>query len=374
VIGNNKHSEGTYTALRWDRGDWVYERQDATELAEKSLGKKLTPSEVSSFWVDKTISHIKSNPVSWLQLMIKKWALFWNAVELSDTESQYVYYNCSVLLKILGAFFHFGILCPLAFMGICVTRKQWDRLWLLYLILISYAASVTLFYVFARYRFPVVAILAIFAAACLRYGINTLKTEPLKNTVICGILIILVSITVNWKLTDKGQMIANTYYNIGCNFEKDKDYQQAIDYYSKSLHLNPTHVMALNNLGRRLLQQNRIEEALNCFMKALSINPDLTHSHNNLGIMLAQQGQFDAALKHFLTVIELEPDYNNSIYYNISCIYAKIHQIEKSTSYLDKAIKRGYNNWCVIKNDKDLENIRETSYYKQLINRINCKS
>jgi tetratricopeptide (TPR) repeat protein len=372
-IGNNEQSEGTYTALRQERGDWVYERQDAIELAEKALGKKLTPSEVSSFWVKKTLSHIKSNLVSWSQLMMKKWALFWNAVELSDTESQYVYYNWSVLLKTAGTFFHFGILCPLAVVGIWVTRKQWNRLWLLYLMLISYAASVTLFYVFARYRLPVVTILVIFAAAFLRYGVNAFKTEPLKNTVICGILLIFASITVNWKLADQGPMIANTYYNMGCNFEKEKNYQQAIDYYSKSVHVNPTHAMALNNLGRSLLQQNRIEEAMNCFLKALSINPDLTHSHNNLGILLAQQGQFAEALKHFLTVIALEPDYNNSIYYNIACVYAQMHHIEKSISSLDEALKRGYNNWCAIINDKDLEQIRDTSYYKELVNRITCK-
>ncbi|MBW1846920.1 MAG: glycosyltransferase family 39 protein, partial [Deltaproteobacteria bacterium] len=50
-IGNNNMSDGRYRPLRPDRGDWRFERQDATELAEEAIGRKLSPSEVSQYWV-----------------------------------------------------------------------------------------------------------------------------------------------------------------------------------------------------------------------------------------------------------------------------------------------------------------------------------
>jgi len=38
-----------------------------------------------------------------------------------------------------------------------------------------------------------------------------------------------------------------------------------------------------------------------------------------------------------------------------------------SIEWLKKAINRGYNNWEMIKTDEDLKNIRDSSYYRELI-------
>src|SRR5262249_259203 len=61
-IGNNPQSDGTYQSLRFGRGAPEYERQDATDLAEHALGRALTPGEVSSYWFDKAMDFITSQP------------------------------------------------------------------------------------------------------------------------------------------------------------------------------------------------------------------------------------------------------------------------------------------------------------------------
>ncbi len=68
-IGNNPHADGTYGALREGRGSPEYERQDATEIAEAAAGRRLTPGEVSSFWVRQTMEFVRSQPGAWLTLM-----------------------------------------------------------------------------------------------------------------------------------------------------------------------------------------------------------------------------------------------------------------------------------------------------------------
>jgi len=65
-IGNNPKSDGTYQALRFGRGAPEFERQDATDLAQHALGRTLTPSEVSSYWTDRALDYIYSQPASWL--------------------------------------------------------------------------------------------------------------------------------------------------------------------------------------------------------------------------------------------------------------------------------------------------------------------
>jgi hypothetical protein len=51
-IGNNPNADGTYASIRFGRGAPEFERLDAKEVAEESVGHALSPSEVSSFWAD----------------------------------------------------------------------------------------------------------------------------------------------------------------------------------------------------------------------------------------------------------------------------------------------------------------------------------
>ena len=87
-IGNNPNADGTYQSLRFGRGAPEYERQDATDLAERALGRRLTPAEVSGYWTDKALAFVTAKPGAWLALTGRKIALLWNATEMLDTESQ----------------------------------------------------------------------------------------------------------------------------------------------------------------------------------------------------------------------------------------------------------------------------------------------
>jgi hypothetical protein len=93
-----------------------------------------------------------------------------NRGEMLDTESQASYAEWSWPLKATGWFAHFGVLVPLAVIGVWATWADRRRLAIFYALTIAYAASVVLFYVFARYRFPLVPMLIILAAA----GLSTL--------------------------------------------------------------------------------------------------------------------------------------------------------------------------------------------------------
>src|SRR5262249_43781206 len=153
-IGNNPRSDGTYMPLRFGRGAPEYERQDATELAERAVGRHLTPGEVSNYWTSRALTFIRSEPFAWLKLMARKAALFANATEMLDTESQYSYDEWSVITRVAGTIGHFGILVPLAVLGLWTTWSDRTRSRILVALTIAYAASVVIFYVFARYRFP----------------------------------------------------------------------------------------------------------------------------------------------------------------------------------------------------------------------------
>jgi hypothetical protein len=56
------------------------------------------------------------------------------------------------------------------------------------------------------------------------------------------------------------------------------------------------------------------------------------------------------------------PD-NPIVSYNIACVYALQNQIEDALKWLKKSVSNGFDNWNHIKNDNELKNIRNTSYF-----------
>ena len=136
---------------------------DATRLAEEASGRSLSPDEVSSFWTARALEFIRTQPGAWVRQLTRKLALTYNAVEIADTESQDVYGEWSPLLRAL---------MPLSLRRDSLPRglwrvhdgRAWRRLWFLHAIALTYTLSVIGFYVFARYRFPLVPVLILFAA------------------------------------------------------------------------------------------------------------------------------------------------------------------------------------------------------------------
>ena len=82
-----------------------------------------------------------------------------------DTESQESHAEWSWPLRLLGPIAHFGVLVPLAVIGLWLTWPDRRRLWVLYAIAATFAITTIAFYVFARYRFPLVPLLVLFAGA-----------------------------------------------------------------------------------------------------------------------------------------------------------------------------------------------------------------
>ena len=91
---------------------------DATEVAEAAVGRTLSPSEVSSYWTGRALGFITSQPLAWLRLTGRKVLLLVNRTEMLDTESQESYAEWSAPLAVGGWIGHFGLLVPLAVLGL----------------------------------------------------------------------------------------------------------------------------------------------------------------------------------------------------------------------------------------------------------------
>ena len=285
-MGNHHNASGMYEPLRGGRGSWKYEQQDAVALAEKAVGRKLSPNEVSRYWTQKTLDEILSNPADWVYLMAKKWLIFWNFIENSDTESQYAYEIWSAILTVLGSFFHFGVIASLAIFGICATVKDYRQFWLLYLLVMFYSVSVTLFFIFARYRLPVVPLLVMFAAAGMVQGVWLLRKKRIKGLAFSAVIALVGAMVINWKIIpqDQKHFRALSLGNMCTESLVVGKTHQAVEYCLQALKYDSRKVKILNNLGAALIEERRFEEALPVLQRAVKINPNITKVHYNLEV------------------------------------------------------------------------------------------
>ncbi len=347
-IGNHLGARGGYESLRAMRGDPLHESQDARLLAEELLERRpLSPTEVSRYWLARSWSDIQSDPASWLRLLAWKWFLTWNALELVDAESIRAHGQFSAVLGGMGQVLHFGVLCPLAVLGLWWTRRDWRRLGLLYALLLAYAAAVTLFYVLARYRYPLVPVTAMFAATGLVGLWERVRTRNwardwagAREVVFGFALAVPVAVACNWPLPglyndavnyfNVGIMMLNvgrtadgiamleraekidpkfsaTYYGLGQASLSKGDLAQAGDYFEQAIRLDPNVAAVYVEAASVIQKQGDPARAAEYLRQAIAIDPLLANAYRPLARIELTRGHAAEALGYLRRVVELEP-------------------------------------------------------------------
>lgn len=308
-IGNHRGADGGYTPMRAGRGDPTFERDDARLIAEDDLDRALTPAEVSDYWMTRTLADIRSAPVEWLRLLGWKWFLTWNRVEFVDVEAIETHQRESAPLAALGSVLHFGVLFALAIAGVWWTRSQWRRLWLLYAMALTFAAAVTLFYVFARYRYPLVPIAALFAGAGLDGLWRHLRAgrSGARELAIGVALGAVAAVVSNWPVPQRYADDAVTYYNAGSVLLEREQMEQAVALLERAVLADPGFPETYNNLGRAQLALGKIDDARRTLARGVELAPDHALLHFNLAVVTSRQGDAAATRALLERAVALDP-------------------------------------------------------------------
>lgn len=129
---------------------------------------------------------------------------------------------------------------------------------------------------------------------------------------------------------------------------------------------DPNNHLLYYKLGVLLKSIHRLNEAEKHFRQTLSLKPDYFQALTKLAQLYTEQKEYDKAISLFKKTIELYPKKNN-LYYNIGCLYSKKHMETESISWLKKAIKNGFDNFQWMKTDPDLDNIRTSLNFQELL-------
>ena len=91
-----------------------------------------------------------------------------------------------------------------------------------------------------------------------------------------------------------------------------KNYDIAIDCFSKALKINPNYAEANNNMGALLKTIGRTKDSVSYFKKAIKIKPDLTNAYNNLGASYNLLGEWDLAIHNYNQCLKINPNEKDS--------------------------------------------------------------
>jgi tetratricopeptide (TPR) repeat protein len=297
-IGNNPHATGTYNGLREGREDPAFERADATGLAEAASRRALSPSEVSDFWLDHGLAFVRAQPAAWLSLMGRKLLLLASATEMIDTEAQESHAEWSRVLAVTGVVGHVGVLLPLALLGISVTWPLRPSR-ILVALAAAYALSVLVFFVVARYRYPLIPFLVLLASAGLGGVGSFLATAARPRQIATAAACALAVVAAFWPVASTDAMRAITETNLGATLQGADRLDDAIPHYQRAIAIDPSYAPAYNNLGVALRALERRTEAITAYLQAIERRPDYLEAHYNLATALVEDGRLIEAIPHF---------------------------------------------------------------------------
>ncbi|MCX7013216.1 MAG: tetratricopeptide repeat protein [Candidatus Sumerlaeota bacterium] len=357
-LGNNETADGHTPRTR--RHYFAFDRyRDSVELfaekeAEAALGRPLSAAEVSGYWSARAMGVIVHSPGAFLRLLARKFAFFWNDLEIKNNKDlAFVGQQIPVLrwLMLLG---RWGVLAPigLAGMGMALRRRasvtqafrpvdlgpaaapedhrleslrhenadptqtlsvqvRRQGVFLLAGFLLVFMVSVILFFVSDRHRLPAVPLLAVFAGYAVDQAIERFRMRRwaalFREAAL--VIILMALILPHWFQSIAAEWPARDWWTLG-NCYKDKgDLEHAEAAYRRALEFGPNDPDLWNNLGETLFRERRTVEAEKAFRRAFEADSSYVRALNNLAVSLQERGALGEAEAAFRRALEIAPDY-----------------------------------------------------------------
>lgn len=336
-IGNNPNYAETLTA----RPGWGWE--EITRLPEQN-GITGNMWEQQKYFNKRVINFVLTEPIIFLKGLAHKATQFLNSREIPRNVDIYLFTKWSRLLGLLvwkvGGFgFPFGVLLPLAILGLASYWRQTPMPLKLFLIL--YPLSIILVFVATRYRVPIIPVLTILAAAGLLTLTRIIRGLYWRSIVIigiCGTGLILLSSLLGPFPEELPNYEAELYANAAATHMKHGKNNLAIEYLNKALTLKSDYPSAHANLGVALAKKAEFDKAITHYKIALDFKNDSPEVHNNLASALTDIGKTDQAFRHYLKAIQIRPNVAEP-YYNLGNLLLTTGRIEEAVKYLKIAVQ-----------------------------------
>jgi len=335
-LGNNALNDtGQYARLPFVDPNPLHEERDFASEAMRRTGTDLSPGQRSRYWFGEGLDWIGSDPGGWLRLTIKKGRIYWGAYEIPDNLDYYLYRETAPVLRLPVP--GFGLVAPLALLGaaFCFRRQGWPRLLLLFVVV--YSLSVILFFVFSRFRMPMMPALFVLAGHAAvelfqrcRQALAD-RSGGLRVVSAIGFLLVCflaVNVPVRAVAGSWSYRLANTlglptrletsspaHFNLGVAYAalaKESDDAErylglAEQELRKALSEEQRFAKVYIELGKVLARQQRNVEAIEVYRAAAETETGLYRVQHSLGLLYRRVDDLASAESAFREALRIHP-------------------------------------------------------------------
>jgi tetratricopeptide (TPR) repeat protein len=342
-LGNNPNATGWSATTPEIDKTWWGGYEDAIRLAEEETKAKLKPSQISDFWFKKGFTFIFSQPLSWLELMARKTIYFWKGYEIGNNENEYLYKNFSSLFNLLLGksiiYFPFGLVGPFSILGLLICLKDFRKYLLVYLFVLSYSASVIIFFVCSRFRMPVIPFLIMFSSFFIWWLFQKIRNKETLPVVISLAMLAILLGGLNTKLENLvGDQSCTDHYVLGISYWNLGKSDLAIGEYKTSLKCNPDFAPSRNNLANIYTHLGKTDQAIEEYKKAILSDPYYEKTYYNFAALYHRRGELDQAIEYYSKAITLNPRYELA-HLNLGKAYSQKGLVEKAKEEWKKVLE-----------------------------------
>jgi 4-amino-4-deoxy-L-arabinose transferase-like glycosyltransferase/Flp pilus assembly protein TadD len=330
-IGNNAEYRQTLAA----RPGWEWEKLVGRPLREGVV----RPSQRSDFFYDLALDYMRESPWDYLGLQLRKAAQFWSGDEIERNQEIYYWRRYSTVLELSlwkwGVAFPFGLVSPLALVGIALVWRRRQTV-LPVLFVLAFALGVSIFFVVARYRLPIVPLLLLFAV----YGVDWLYRHWhlggwRVGVPTAGLAVLLVA--ANWELPPmdmRGK--ASTHNDLGNTYLRQGLYDKALLKYEQATRRDSTYWQARFNLASMRAMRGDLAGAFPLFFSVSRHHPERADVWSNLAgtyVGLGDKAKAIRALEQSLR--RASP--HAGVYAELVRLYMEVGEYEKADAMYHQA-------------------------------------
>jgi tetratricopeptide (TPR) repeat protein len=398
LIGNDADSDGvtSWTPYLQDlegTGNWsVWVYINVVKGLGRELGREVGHAEASNYFFWKTVDFIKDHKLRTLELTLRKAALFWTPVEITENKVVQCEKDFYPPLKYLPGFtlvmalFAGGLLMQLVDLrrgrfpdpGVHGAAKTTEMTLLVYAFMFVYFASFLPFFVNARARVPILGLcLMIGAYGLWRLGQRAASRQTLPvlaSVALYAAMYVLASIQwvpyepdrcrwhydradcylrtghVDLAVEEASRMMAlpqrpMSYmpFRLGHAFAKLEMPAVAAPLLEAALSPDPGDQNPryrqdlLYHLGAQFAKLDRDDEAMAAFRQALELNPDDARAQNDLALLLEKQDRLDEAEQHYREAIRAYPDFGLALS-NLGDLLARRGRVDQAIDLYRQAV------------------------------------
>lgn len=326
-IGNHAGADGTYIPLVPGRQIPEMERRDPVLLAEKALGRTLTASEVSAYWLDRALDWARSHPGDFLRLQLRKLWMYWSGYEWPDAVDYYHFRTLSPVLAL--PLLEYGGACLLALGGLALLgtgRKLalWAPVWLFAL---AWMGATVLFFLFARYRLPMVPCLLLLGSTILAAAFELLRTR--RWVLALPFVLLVLAAFVFPRTRGYAPREDLLHYNLGRLYAEAGEPEKAAEEYAEALAANPQDFLAALNLGSLRARRGDYAAARRYFELAERLAPESDDVQSNLGGIALAAGDPAEAERRFDRALALNRE-NLAALHNKAVLRARAGDLDEA--------------------------------------------